>query len=381
MHHAIFVLDLAKKDDLGRFVEEITTLIKRQIPIRFGIVILPEKGDVVGEQLARIVYHLIDSYGRAIAMKFAEELLEEFDLAALPSKAKTLFTLITDNSTPITDKEKISYDELMEDASDVIANTRAWASRLGIDPNEGAIIGNGNLFVKDDTWVNKIGNQLQEDVMHLQKAVYQGDISDEDDILEFLFRSVPKRRNEYIFPTDTADLKMINLVGSLPEMGVVYVHGQTGSSPGVENATVIWIVDDFDSLSGVELVKSAAAFQAAHPHVTLGLVHNPGPSTGPPNLSLLLYHLAEQGLFKDPAAIERFLELIQEVDFNSHEKSDEAARLLEIKAESWRTVDNEAARKFWEAAKNFIKVSEMEAGQKGVIINGRVLFLLIVSLW
>src|SRR5579859_4134459 len=81
VHHAVFVLDLTKKEDLSRLVEEVAGLIKRQVPIRFGIVALPADGDVDGERVARTFYHLIESYGRAVAMKFAEELLEKYDKA------------------------------------------------------------------------------------------------------------------------------------------------------------------------------------------------------------------------------------------------------------------------------------------------------------
>jgi UDP-glucose:glycoprotein glucosyltransferase len=372
VHHTIFVLDFAKKEDLSRLVEEVTTLIKRNIPIRFGIVALPEHGHVVGEQLARIFYHLIDTYGRAIAMKFAEEFLEAFNPSTFSSKVKTLFKSVTDKATPIASHTKKSFEELMAEESDVTVNARSWASRLGINPKEGAIIGNGNLFVKDDQWMNRVGGQLQEDTRILQRAVYEGEISDTDDILEYLFRHVPKRRNKYVFPADATDLRMINLVESLPDDGIVYIHGSAGPSPGVENSMVIWIIDDLDSFSGVELIKSAASFMVSQPQITIGLVHNPGPTTGPPNLSLLLYHLAKQGLFAEPAATERFQELIREVDLTTHEASDETAKLLGFKAESWRTPDSEDARQFWEASKAFIKSAGVEAGQKALVVNGRV---------
>src|SRR5579862_319489 len=373
VHHAVFVLDFAKKDDLGRFVEEITTLIKRQIPIRFGVVALPEEGDIMGEQLARIFYHLIDSYGRAIAMKFAEELLESFNPATLSDKIRSLYTSVTDKATPVIGHERKSFKELMAGDSGVIDNSRAWASRLGINPKEGAILGNGNLFVKDDQWVNKISTQLQDDVMVLQRAVYEGEISDHDDVLEYLFRHVPKRRNDYVFPTDSADLKMINLVENLPEAGIVYIHGPSMASPGIENSTVIWILDDFDSIRGIEFIKSAATFQASHPHITICLVHNPGSTTGPPNLSLLLYHLAKEGLFTGEAAIERFQQMVQEIDITSRQGTDNIAKILGSKAESWRTVDREDARKFWEAGRPFVQAAGLEEGEKGLVINGRVI--------
>ena len=64
MHHAVFVLDLTSKEDLTRLVDEIAGLIKRQIPIRFGVVALPTEGDVTSETLARIFYRFLRQSSR-----------------------------------------------------------------------------------------------------------------------------------------------------------------------------------------------------------------------------------------------------------------------------------------------------------------------------
>jgi UDP-glucose:glycoprotein glucosyltransferase len=357
IHHAVFVLDPSKKEDLSRLVEEIATLVKRLIPIRFGIVLLP--GDTPGaDTLARIFYNLIDSYGRAVAMKFAEDLLEGYDPTTLPAKGKSLYSTIYSKSSPIEGHEKLSYDNLVNvnpDSTNPIANNRAWARRLGVNSKDGAIFGNGQVFVKDDTWISKIGGTLHEDVQLVQKAVYSADVSPEDDILEFLLRGTPKSRNEYIFPAQSGNVRFVNLPETLPDRGVVYVRGETEGAPGTE------------------MVKAAGEFQSLHPHVTIGLVHNPGSTTGSPNLSLLMYHLSTSGLLDDGSAISKFRQLLQEVDLASHESSNDVDKILGIKAESWRTVDSEEARKFWDGSQSFAKAAGFGEGERGLVINGRVL--------
>jgi UDP-glucose:glycoprotein glucosyltransferase len=362
-------LDLKKKEDLSRLVEEIAIMIKRAIPIRFGVVVSSNEGDVDGTVLARIFYHLVNTYGRAIAMKFGEDLLESYDPTTLSTKMKSLYSNIYSKSTPIAGHEKIPYDELVT-STELIENIRNWTRRLGVNPKDGAIFGNGQVFPKDDSWLNKLVTALHEDIQLLQRVVFSADVSDEDDILEYLLRDVPKSRNEYIFPAQSGDIRFINLPEALSGE-IVYVHGETKEESGVENATVIWVVDDFDSINGIELVKSAAIFQAAHPEVTIGLVHNPGSTTGPPNLSLLIYHLAKNGLLDNSGGSEKFRRVIQEVDFASHDSGD-ADEILGIKALSWRTVDSEEARKFWDASHSFVQSAGFVEGQKGLIINGRV---------
>jgi UDP-glucose:glycoprotein glucosyltransferase len=373
VHHAVFVLDLTSKEDLTRLVDEIAGLIKRQIPIRFGVVALPTEGDVTSETLARIFYHLIDSYGRAVAMQFGEALLQSYDPATLSKTIETLYTAIFDKTTINAGHEKIPYKDLADpSSSDLVAKTRAWANRLGINPDDGAIFGNGQVFVKDDTWINKLGSQLHEDLLSIQKAVYSNEIAEYDDILDFFFRGAPKRRNQYVFPADSADVKFINLAGPLVEKGIVYIRREIEDEEGVDTATVVWIVDDFDSITGVELIRAVSTLQSAHPYIAIGLMHNPGPTTGPPNLSLLLYHLASNGLFEDPAGIERFHQLLQEVDFSGRKTADEMEKILGIKAGSWRTIDNELARQFWDSGRNFAEAAGFGPGKRGIVINGRV---------
>ena len=369
IHHAVFVLDLTKKEDLTRLVQEIAIMIKRTIPIRFGVVVVSNEGDVDGTALARIFYHLINTYGRAVAMKFGEDLLESFNPATLSTKMKSLYSKIYSKSTPLTGHEKIPYDELVT-STEFTDNIRTWTRRLGVNPNDGAIFGNGLVFPKDDSWLNKLVTAFHDDIQLIQTAVFSAEVSDEDNILEYLLRDVPKSRNEHIFPAQSGDVRFINLPEALSGE-IVYVHGETKGESGVENATVIWVIDDFDSINGLELVKSAATFQAAHPEVTIGLVHNPGSTTGPPNLSLLIYYLAKNGILDNSAGSEKFRQLIQEVDFASHDTGD-VDKILGIKALSWRTVDSDEARKFWDANRSFAQSAGFVEGQKGLIINGRV---------
>lgn len=368
IHHAVFTLDLSRKEDLNRLVDELVTLVQRQIPIRFGVVPLSVEGDE-SATVAKIFYHLINTYGRAVAMKFAEDLLEAYDPATLSTKMKSLYSRVYSKSKALPGQEKIPYDDLLK-YSDAISKSRAWTNRLGVNPKEGAVFGNGRVFPKDDGWTNKLGTAFHEDVLLLQNGVFSADISDDDSILDYLFRDAPKSRNEYIFPAQSGDVKFINLPETLNE-NVVYVHGEMKDSLGLENATVIWVVDDFDSFNGVGLIKTAATFQAAHPEVTVGLVHNPGSTTGPPNLSLLIYYLATNGLLDGAAGSEKFRQLVHEVDFASQDTS-EVDKILGIKAQSWRIVDSENARKFWDDSRSFAQAAGFVEGERGIIINGRV---------
>jgi UDP-glucose:glycoprotein glucosyltransferase len=369
IHHVVFALDLSKKEDLTRLLEEVVTLIKRQIPIRFGIVALAPENNENAATITKTFYHLIHAYGRAIAVQFVENLLENYDETSLLKKAKSLYSTIYSKAPVVPDFQKASYDEVIA-GTDVIVNTRAWARRLGVNPKEGAIFGNGQVFVKDDTWISKVGQALNEDVQILQGAVYGAEISDDDDILEFLFKDSPKTRNEYIFPVQAGSVRFLNLVATLPkEGGIVYLHGE---SDGPGNASVIWVIDDFDSFNGLDLVRHATAFQDANPGTTIALVHNPGPATGPQTLSSLLYYLATNGLLEGDGAKQVFQQLLHEID-NTNGVASGIDSILGVKTQSWSTVDTVLAEKFWGKGHAFAQSAGFKGGERGLVINGRVL--------
>jgi hypothetical protein len=88
----------------------------------------------------------------------------------------------------------------------------------------------------------------------------------------------------------------------------------------------------------------------------------------------LIYYLATNNLLNDPEA---FRKLVQEADFAS-QNSDDVAKILGVKALSWRTVDIEDARKFWDDARSFANAAGFVGGERGLVINGRVLSKIIV---
>ena len=355
-------------------MEEITTLIQRQLPIRFGIVVLPVEGDTQSEQIARIFKHVVHTYGRSVAVKFAQDLLVAQD-KDLTSKVKSLFSSIYNNVNAAPNHEKLPYEQVITSGSEILDNARSWAQRLGVSAKTGAIFANGQIYPKDDSWMNKLGLQLAEDVSLLQKAVYEGDIYIDEDILEYLLRGAPKSRNEYIFPAEAGSVKFVNLPEILPTEGIIYVQGEREDGPGVENATVIWVVEDFDSITGIEALRNAVTYQGDHPHITLGLVHNPGRDGGNLGVSSLLYHLANSGVLDGPAGFQNLQKVKEELTALSDENTDggdSIAKILGIKASDWRIPDDELARRFWSSGIEFARLVGFAVGQRGLIVNGRV---------
>lgn len=52
-------------------VETLQNLVKRKVPIRFGLV--PKTSSVGSSEQAKTVYHLLDTYGLGVALEYLEK--------------------------------------------------------------------------------------------------------------------------------------------------------------------------------------------------------------------------------------------------------------------------------------------------------------------
>lgn len=66
----ILPLDLTDVKDAELLVESLQTFVKRKIPIRFGIVPMTGTKDAIDQ--AKLVYHLLDTYGLSAALAYIE---------------------------------------------------------------------------------------------------------------------------------------------------------------------------------------------------------------------------------------------------------------------------------------------------------------------
>jgi hypothetical protein len=74
LHNVVLVLDLTKSGSLTLIVDNIKQFVSRGIPVRFGLV--PIIGDDPNDpttMLAKTIWHLTDTAGRATTMRFMSD--------------------------------------------------------------------------------------------------------------------------------------------------------------------------------------------------------------------------------------------------------------------------------------------------------------------
>jgi len=70
IHNVVIPLDLADVKDVEVLIETLQTVVKRKVPIRFGIVPLTSTPAAIAQ--AKVVYHLLDTYGLGAVFAYLE---------------------------------------------------------------------------------------------------------------------------------------------------------------------------------------------------------------------------------------------------------------------------------------------------------------------
>jgi UDP-glucose:glycoprotein glucosyltransferase len=70
IHNAIIPVDLTSEEDVSSIVETMQGMVKRLIPIRWGIV--PRSTSPGAVEQAKVVYYLLETYGLSAVMKYLE---------------------------------------------------------------------------------------------------------------------------------------------------------------------------------------------------------------------------------------------------------------------------------------------------------------------
>lgn len=135
----------------------------------------------------------------------------------------------------------------------------------------------------------------------------------------------------------------------------------------------IWVIGDVDEQDGHDLLSAAAEAQASVPGVKLSIINNPELANQKPALSTLLNRFKEflkstdqlKQLLAEAPPFKHFIELPQVTELAMKVQSD-------VKTEGWAIPDHLEAAKFWKTAAPLAQKTGLKPGQRGLVINGRV---------
>ncbi|XP_036965883.1 UDP-glucose:glycoprotein glucosyltransferase 2 isoform X1 [Acanthopagrus latus] len=373
---------------------------KHKIPLRIGFVFVVNTKDEIdgfsdaGVGFYRLLNYIADEYDLSQAL---------ISMLSLYTKVEVGETLSVDTVTAYLKKKfpKANAERILGVESEYDYKRQDGAlfykkSGLGALP---LALFNGVPLSPDETEPDELETIILQRIMDtttaFQRAVFMGQLTEGSDVVDYLMEqaNVVPRMNPLILSTDrqyldfTAkpvvddweDTTMFSYLDSRDKTAVMSKRMKyfTNNDEDGMSAVTMWIVGDFEKVSGRKLLLNALKHVKASPGVRVGVIDNP---TGKPSEdNTVLYRAIWASLLtqKNKAAAEFVQKLLKE----------ESSQLLQqgrtkMKDFLIQGMDEDAfEKKFNTMEVDFIRsqqlfcreVLKLSPGQRAVISNGRIL--------
>ncbi|KAF2730093.1 UDP-glucose:glyco protein glucosyltransferas-like protein [Polyplosphaeria fusca] len=349
IHNVILPVDLTNKEDVFSVVETVQSLIKRKVPVRWGLV--PRTNTPGAESHAKAVYHLLDTYGLSSVMKYLDASKEN---SKLSTSDKATFETTTKNAILRGEREALAFADVQksEELDGRIAGARKYLKRLAADSADSSLFVNGVAIPQNEEWLTAMSQRISLDLRSIQKGVFEGLFSEESWLPQyFLFQAAPKR-NPLIIPEIEKNIILVNMAEFQTKFADVLDTFPSFKVP-VTSSKADWahliVVGDFDSASGLTLLKSVAEYRNTHDNIELILIHNPQTGAEKSNASEDL--------------LESWIKSEQELSVGGLQQ------LLSQEPSYGPTAANSTL--FWKAARPVYEALGLQPGQEGLLLNGR----------
>lgn len=264
-------LDLSNPEALLHF-NQFQSFINRQIPIRFGIVPTASSPDAISQ--LKVAHYLQETYGLESLFHYLEESASKHQ-AGKPDKAA--FVVATKGRKPLIESEVLSFDQVLasEHYETVATRSADYQRRLGLQGATPSFLVNGIPVSSATNWMQELSMLISRDLKLIQQGIVEG-VLDEDAVLpEFLLAGAFERRNSFIMPEDSKNVRIVDLATIFGPDSMVLDHiPRVEPESGVLGGIHIIVVGDFESETGSKLLTQALQFRKENGEMELVLVHN-----------------------------------------------------------------------------------------------------------
>ncbi|KAH5085410.1 hypothetical protein HBH95_026520 [Parastagonospora nodorum] len=348
IHNAIVPIDFTSIDDVTTIVDTILSLVQRGIPLRWGLV--PQILTDGALEQAKVIYYLQDAYGIAGVTSYLQDSLNNKNLA---SPDKNAFASVIKDGQLVADREALELTEVLK-SEEVLKRAEAakqYLKRLAANVPNAPVFVNGVPVAQTDEWLGVLSQRIGSDLRQIQQNVFNGVFNEDSWVPQFFLLQASARRNPFIVPENEKNITLINMAE------FEQAHGENfGKMPRIKAAESasksdwvhITVLGDFDSPSGLALLKSAATYREENPNAEIVLIHNANADSERNTSDDLLKAFTESN-----------------GDFTT-----EALSALLDKTSDSRPVTEES-KAFWKSASPILEVFTLKPGQNAIIVNGR----------
>ncbi|KAF2268500.1 hypothetical protein CC78DRAFT_510304 [Lojkania enalia] len=349
IHNVILPVDFTSKDDVFSVVETIQSLVMRKVPVRWGLV--PKTQTIGAKGQAKVIYHLLDTYGLSAVMKYLDAIKES---SKLSNPDETIFEATIQEAKLRNERVALSLINVLEseEFEQRIINAKQYLARLAADGANAPIFVNGVATPQDDDWLQAMSQRITMDLRSIQRGVFEHQFHEDSWLPQFFLATAAARRNPLIIPENEKNIVLVNMAEFEEKHGEIYSRFpriKVGEGSPKSEWALLTVVGDFDSLSGFSFLKSVAEYRKEHDNLEIVLIHNPKTDADTSNASE---------------------DLLEAWIKSGKEMSSEM--LLSILAEAPSFSPTPAnSTLFWKAASPIYEAFGLKPGQAALLLNGR----------
>jgi UDP-glucose:glycoprotein glucosyltransferase len=239
-----------------------------------------------------------------------------------------------------------------EEIDERLTSAQKYLTRLAADGSDGPMFVNGVPIPQNEEWLQAMSQRIGMDLRQIQRSVYEQSFREDSWVPQFFLFQAALKRNPLIIPENEKNITLINLADFQEMHGEAFnrmPHIKAGSIAGKEPIHLT-VVGDFDSKSGLALLKAVTQYRQENENVELVLCHNPQTGSEQSNASERL--------------LEAFVKSGQQLSI------DELLKTLAQEQTSSTTPANSVH--FWNAGEPIRDALSLKNGQNGLLLNGRL---------
>lgn len=341
IHNMVVPIDFTDSEDLRLVVDTIQGFVRRSIPIRFGLLPLLSTDDAAGQ--ARVVYHLLRTYGVPSMLSYLESCIKPMRCGK-PDQPS--FDHAIGNRQPLKDLEKKELqDVLNSDESEAgLSGAKAYSARLGLVKTSPSVLINGAALPRGDEWLSAVINRVGQDLRTLQEAVFEGAFEEDTWLPSHFLSDALRRRNTLVVPEDEGELHFVdlNLVYSKHGDRIKRLPRWTFRDTFVKEDWVqFFVIADYSTPSGSGLLTEVLRLFEEDAHAEVVFLHNPAESSEKPG-----------------------------IDRSFNEKHTDSP----VMPDSLRAKMNETEfSESWQSLRSLVDMFGVKPGENALVSNGRVI--------
>ncbi|QSZ31337.1 hypothetical protein DSL72_000900 [Monilinia vaccinii-corymbosi] len=351
--NVVIPVDFSTLEDITLVAETLASFVKRKLVIRIGLV--PITASPAATEQTKVLYHLLDVYGLSAVIAYLEASVR----TKVANPTEKVFEAAIEGREVRAEKVAIPLKDLLKSDhyNDRIDASNRWTTRLSADGEFPPIFVDGVALLRDEDWIQAMVERLTADLQVIQQGVFNNIFTQDSYIPDFFLSEAIARRNPLIVPESDKDLKFIDVATLSKQYGDILFKLpkiELDSASLKEDWVHMVLIADLSSISGLDLLLSAAKFRESAPFLEITIAHNPSSEKEVPDFSTQLF---------------------SHIQKSSGEPLVAAQDLPGLASPEGLQPDHtfkDSAQTYWKAASPLIRTVGLLPGENAILLNGRL---------